>query len=43
MQYTLRPSRVHKLTADLLTEHLELADYQRTCPAQTLLTVVFAA
>jgi hypothetical protein len=43
MQYTLRPSHVHRLAADLLTEHLELADYKRTCPARTLLTIVFAA
>jgi hypothetical protein len=43
MQYTLTPSHVHKLAADLLTEYLGLADYKRTCPARTLLTVVFAA
>src|SRR4051812_35892550 len=43
MQYTLRSSHVHTLAADLLTEHLELTDYKRTCPARTLLTVVFAA
>ena len=43
MQYTLTPSHVHKLAADVLTEHLELTDYKRTCPARTLLTLVFAA
>lgn len=43
MQYTLRPSHVHKLAADLLVEQLELTDYKRTCPARTLLSVVFAA
>src|SRR2546421_5540611 len=43
MQYTLTPAAVHRLAADLLLEHLLLADYRRTCPARTLLTVVFAA
>ena len=43
MQYTLRPSHVHKLAAELLTEHLESTDSKRTCPARTLLTIVFAA
>jgi putative transposase len=43
MQYTLTPAAVHRLAADLLLEHLQLTDYQRTCPARTLLTVVFAA
>jgi hypothetical protein len=43
MQYTLRPSHVHKLAADLLIESLELTDYKRTCPARTLLSVVFTA
>lgn len=43
MQYTLTPGRVHKLAADLLVEQLELTDYKRTCPARTLLSVVFAA
>src|SRR3954464_5314511 len=43
MQYTLRPSDVHKLAAEVLTEHLELTDSNRTCPARTLLTLVFAA
>jgi putative transposase len=31
------------LAADLLIEHLKLADYKRTCPARTLLSVLFAA
>ena len=43
MEYTLTPSHVHNLAADLLTEYLELTDYKRTCTARTLLTVVFAA
>lgn len=43
MQYTLRPAHVHKLAADLLVEQLELIDYKRTCPARTLLSVLFAA
>ena len=28
MQYTLTPSHVHNLAADLLTEYLGLADYK---------------
>src|SRR5438552_18142443 len=43
MQYTLTPARVHGCAADLLTEQLRLSDYKRTCPARTLLAVVFAA
>jgi hypothetical protein len=43
MQYTLTPARVHGAAADLLTEQLHLRDYKRTCPARTLLAVVFAA
>ncbi|MBY0456596.1 MAG: transposase, partial [Gemmataceae bacterium] len=43
MQYTLRPAHVHQLAADLLIEQLELTDYKRTCPARTLLSIVFAA
>lgn len=43
MQYTLRPSHVHKLAAELLIEQLKLIDYKRTCPALTLLAVLFAA
>ena len=43
MQYTLRPAHVHRLATDRLVEHLALTDYKRTCPARTLLTVVFAA
>jgi hypothetical protein len=43
MQYTLKPAHVHQLAADLLIEHLGLADYKRTGPARALLTIVFAA
>ena len=43
MEYTLTPAHVHKLAADLLIEQLELTDYKRTCPARTLLSVLFAA
>jgi putative transposase len=43
MQYTLTPAHVHRCATDLLAEHLRLTDYQRTCPARTLLTIVFAA
>ena len=43
MQYTLTPAHVHKLAADLLIEQLELTNYKRTCPARTLLSVLFAA
>jgi hypothetical protein len=43
MQYTLSRSHVHKLTTDLLIEQLELSDYKRTCPAGTLLAILFAA
>lgn len=43
MQYTLTPSHVHRCAAGVLTDHLALTDYKRTCPARTLLAVVFAA
>jgi hypothetical protein len=43
VQYTVTPAAVHRLATDLLIEHLALADYGRTCPATTLLSVVFAA
>lgn len=43
MQYTLRPSHVHTLASALLVEQLKLTDYKRTCPALTLLAVLFAA
>jgi putative transposase len=43
MEYTLTPAHVHKLATDLLIEQLELTDYKRTCPARTLLSVLFAA
>jgi putative transposase len=43
MQYTLTPEHVHRCAAGLLAECLRLTDYGRTCPARTLLTIVFAA
>lgn len=43
MEYTLTPAHVHKLTADLLEERLELTDYKRTCSARALLSIIFAA
>jgi putative transposase len=43
MHYTLTPAQVHTLATDLLIQHLELTDYKRTCPARTLLSIVFAA
>jgi putative transposase len=43
MQYTLTPARVHRGAADLLTDRLHLTDYGRTCPARTLLAVLFVA
>lgn len=43
MEYTLTPAHVHKRAADLLIEQLELTDYKRTCPARTLLSILFAA
>jgi putative transposase len=43
MEYTLTPAHVHTLAADLLIEQLELTDYKRTCPARTLLSILFAA
>lgn len=43
MQYTLTRAHVHTLATGLLIEHLELTDYKRTCPARTLLTILFAA
>jgi hypothetical protein len=43
MEYTLTRAHVHKLTAELLTEHLKVTDYKRTCPARTLLSLLFAA
>ena len=43
MQYTLTPTHVHRCAAGLLADRLRLADYKRTCPARTLLAVVFAA
>lgn len=43
MEYTLTSAHVHTLAADLLTKHLKLTDYKRTCPARTLLAILFAA
>lgn len=43
MQYTLTAATVHRFAADILREHLQVRDYGRTCPADTLLTVLFAA
>jgi DDE family transposase len=43
MQYTLTSAAVHRFASELLLTHLALADYGRTCPATTLLTIVFAA
>ena len=43
MQYTLNSATVHHYATDLLLTHLALTDYRRSCPASTLLTIVFAA
>jgi hypothetical protein len=43
MQYTLTPSQVHRLATQLLLDHMALSDFGRTCPATTLLTIVFTA
>jgi len=43
MQYTLTPAQVHRLATHLLLDHMALNDFGRTCPATTLLTIVFAA
>jgi putative transposase len=43
MQYTLTAATIHRFATDLLLTHLALTDYGRSCPAVTLLTVVFAA
>jgi len=43
MQYILTAATVHHYATDLLLTHLALTDYGRSCPATTLLTVVFAA
>jgi Transposase DDE domain len=43
MQYTLTSATVHRFATDLLRAQLALTDYGRSCPAATLLTVVFAA
>jgi putative transposase len=39
----LTAAAVHRLAADILREHLALRDYGRTCPADTLLSVLFTA
>lgn len=43
MQYTLTAAAVHRLACDILREHLAVRDYGRSCPAVTLLSVLFAA
>ena len=43
MQYTLTRAHVHHHACQILQAHLQLADYGETCPATTLLAVVFAA
>ena len=43
MQYILTSATVHHYATDLLLTHFALTDYGRSCPATTLLTVVFAA
>jgi putative transposase len=43
MEYTLTRADVYKLTSDLLIENLELEDYKDTCPAQTLVAIMFVA
>jgi putative transposase len=43
MQYTLHSATVHHYATALLLTHLALTDYGRSCPATTLLTVLFAA
>jgi putative transposase len=43
MQYTLTRAHVHHHARQLLQHHLRLHDYGVTCPAPTLLAIVFAA
>jgi hypothetical protein len=43
MQYTLTRGHVQSHASQLLQHHLQLHDYGVTCPARTLLAVVFAA
>src|SRR5437660_754603 len=43
MQYTLTRAPVHHHAEQILQAHLRLTDYGDTCPATTLLAVVFAA
>lgn len=43
MQSIVTPAAVHRLACGLLIDHLALRDFGRTCPAATLVAVVFAA
>lgn len=43
MQYIVTPAAVHRLACGLLIHHLALRDFGRSCPAATLLSVVFKA
>lgn len=43
MQYTLTRAHVHHHAEHILQAHLQLDDYGDTCPAATLLAVVFSA
>ena len=43
MQYTLTSAHVQHLTASLLRSYLKLKDFGRSCPAATLLAVLFSA
>jgi DDE family transposase len=43
VQYIVTPAAVHRLACGLLLNHLALRDFGRTCPAATLLSVVFKA
>jgi putative transposase len=43
MQYTLTRAHVHHHAQQILQAHLRLTDYGDTCPAATLVAVVFAA
>jgi len=42
-QYTLTSQHVHARAADLLQDHLDLADYGRSCPASVLTRLLLAA
>jgi hypothetical protein len=43
VQYIIDRGQVHHHAAPLLQAHLRLRDFGRSCPARTLLSVVFAA